>query len=559
MLFKDQRVKRPSKTKLFKRGSDKYVYHIEKTYKKNNIKHLAEKRVCIGKMVDNEYLIPNEKFEKYYPGIVIDKETIAPEFSDSVDVGTFTLIDSFLKSTSIGDILDEAFKDDSNLIKDLLSYILIKESCVFEHFPYWARKSIIFSNKIYSDSYISKLLKDDISIKQIEYFLNEWNKLNTDINDVYINVDSTNFNVTSDYDGLSDYGYAKDDKDKPQINLSYLSRADNNRPLSYDLYNGSINDTGEIIHLLNVFDKYNYSNIGFIFDRGYYSMDLVRYLKKNHYFFIMMLKDNYDYVQEIIESSRDELISSIDNYISEYELSYVSKKIDISKSKSDNVYCYVHVFYSSYSAANDKITLLNTIDTYEKEIKTIYETNKLATSESFTKYSKYFNFHYSKQGYLMSFEKNKPAIQSAISSLGYFAILTSKKLDSKEVLTIYRSRDSIEKLFRALKSSFEFDHPGVHYKSSLESKVFITFLAMILRNEISITLRKLNINDRKQFTFPYIINELNAIEASKHIDNTYSRRYALTAKQKKILSFYKLKEKDIEASISLLNNKSFKK
>ena len=117
-----------------------------------------------------------------------------------------------------------------------MSYILIKESCVFEHFPYWARKSIIYSSKIYSDSSISKLLKDDISIKQIEYFLQEWNKLNTDIIDVYINVDSTNFNVTSDFDGLSDFGYAEDDDNKPQINLSYLSRADNNRPLSYDLY-----------------------------------------------------------------------------------------------------------------------------------------------------------------------------------------------------------------------------------------------------------------------------------------------------------------------------------
>ena len=555
MLLKDQRVKRPSKTKLFQRGSDKYVYHIEKTYKKDSIKHLAEKRVCIGKMVDSEYLIPNEKFEKYYPGVVINKETVTPEFSDSVDVGTFSLIDSFMKSTSIGDILDETFDSDSSLIKDLISYILIKESCVFEHFPYWARKSVIYSNKIYSDSSISKLLKDNISIKQIEYFLNEWNKLNTDINDVYINVDSTNFNVTSDYDGLADYGYAKDDKDKLQINLSYLSRADNNRPLSYDLYNGSINDTGEIIHLLNVFNKYNYSNIGFIFDRGYYSLDLVKYLKKKGYFFIMMLKDNYDYVQDLIDKHKDELVSSIDNYISEYELSYVSKKVNISKSKTEKVYCYVHLFYNAYKAANDKIVLLNTVDTYEKEINTIYKTNKLATSESFTKYNKYFNFHYSKEGYLSSFEKNKTAIKNAISSLGYFAILTSKQVDSKEVISTYRSRDSIEKLFRALKTSFEFDHPGVHYKSSLESKVFITFLAMILRNEISITLSGLNINDRKQYTFPYIINELNAIEASKHINNIYSRRYALTAKQKKILSIYKLKEKDIEATISLLNTK----
>lgn len=555
MLLKDQKVKRPDKTKLFKRGSDKYVYHIEKKYKKDNTKHLAEKRVCIGKMIDNEYLIPNEKFERYYQGIEIEKEFSAPIFSDSVDVGTFSLINSFMASTSIGDILDETFDNKSSLIKDLVAYILIKESCVFEHFPYWARKSLIYSDRIYSDSYISKLLKDEISIKQIEYFLSEWNKLNKDINDVYINVDSTNFNVASDYDGLADFGYAKDDRDKPQINLSYLSRSDNNRPLSYELYNGSINDTGEVNHLLRVFNKFNYSNIGFIFDRGYYSIDLVKYLKKNDYFFIMMLKDNYDYVQEVIDKYKDELVSSVDNYISEYELSYVSKKVNISKNKNDKVFCYVHVFYNSLKAADDKVVFLNTIDTYEKEIQRIYESDKLATKESFTKYTRYFKFTYSKEGYLLSFEKDKTEIKKTMASLGYFALLTSKDMDSKDVISTYRSRDSIEKLFRALKSSFEFDHPGVHYKSSLESKVFITFIAMILRNEISINLRKLSINERKQFTFPYVINELNEIEATKGIDDAYRRRYALTAKQKKILSIYKLKEKDIESSISLLNNK----
>lgn len=555
MLLKDLKVLRPDKTKLFKRGNDKYVYHIDKTYKKSGVKYLAEKRVCVGKMIDDKYLIPNDNFEKYYPGVVIEKEVTAPVFSDCVDVGTFTLIDRFMKSLSIGDILDETFESKSSLIKDLVSYILVKESCVFEYYPYWARKSFIYSDKIYSDSYISKLLKDEISIKQIEYFLNEWNKLNTDINDVYINIDSTNFNVTSDYDGLADFGYAKDDKDKPQVNLSYLSRSDNNRPLSYELYNGSINDTGEIHHLLNIFNKFNYSNIGFIFDRGYYSIDLIKYLKKNNYFFIMMLKENYDYVQEVIDEYKDELTASIDNYISDYELSYVSKKVDVSKSKSESVYCYVHVFYNPLKAADDKVTLLNTIDTYEKEINRIYETDKLATSDTFSKYNKYFDFHYSKDGYLLSFEKNKTRIKKAISSLGYFALLSSKETDGKEVIKTYRSRDSIEKLFRALKTSFEFDHPGVHYKSSLESKVFITFLAMILRNEISISLRSLSINERKQYTFPYVINELNSIEATRGINNSYYRRYALTAKQKKILSIYKLKEKDIESTISQLNNK----
>lgn len=78
---------------------------------------------------------------------------------------------------------------------------------------------------------------------------------------------------------------------------------------------------------------------------------------------------------------------------------------------------------------------------------------------------------------------------------------------------------------------------------------------MILRNEISICLRSLSLNERKQYTFPYVINELNSIEATKSINGSYYRRYALTDKQKKILSIYKLKENDIESTISKLKNK----
>lgn len=38
--------------------------------------------------------------------------------------------------------------------------------------------------------------------------------------------------------------------------------------------------------------------------------------------------------------------------------------------------------------------------------------------------------------------------------LGYFAILTSKKMEASEALDIYRDRDATGKMFRALKSGW---------------------------------------------------------------------------------------------------------
>lgn len=76
-------------------------------------------------------------------------------------------------------------------------------------------------------------------------------------------------------------------------------------------------------------------------------------------------------------------------------------------------------------------------------------------------------------------------------------ILTSKKMEAAKALDIYRDRDSIEKMFRMLKSGMEFDHAGVQSRESLESKVFLTFIAAIVRNEIFHGTKELRLEDRR--------------------------------------------------------------
>lgn len=63
-------------------------------------------------------------------------------------------------------------------------------------------------------------------------------------------------------------------------------------------------------------------------------------------------------------------------------------------------------------------------------------------------------------------------------------LITSCEMDASKALDIYRGRDNIEKMFRSLKSGIDFNKARVHSTQSLQSKVFITFIAMIIRNEI---------------------------------------------------------------------------
>ena len=55
-------IKRPEGTKIYKQRECRYVYEVTgKEYKKDK-QYVVEKRVCIGKMIDDENMIPNDSF-----------------------------------------------------------------------------------------------------------------------------------------------------------------------------------------------------------------------------------------------------------------------------------------------------------------------------------------------------------------------------------------------------------------------------------------------------------------------------------------------------------------
>ena len=86
--------------------------------------------------------------------------------------------------------------------------------------------------------------------------------------------------------------------------------------------------------------------------------------------------------------------------------------------------------------------------------------------------------------YLISYKRNENVIQKKADRFRFFVIVTSKKMSAQEALDIYRNRDSVEKIFRMLKSGLEYDTFRVHSQSSLEGKTHVVFIAGIVRNHI---------------------------------------------------------------------------
>lgn len=155
--------------------------------------------------------------------------------------------------------------------------------------------------------------------------------------------------------------------------------------------------------------------------------------------------------------------------------------------------------------------------------------------EDLRAYEKHFKLEYDSNGYLQSYKRNE--IQKEIDRLGFFVIVTSKEMTSSDALDIYRKRDSVEKIFRMLKTGLEYDTFRIHSQNSLERKTYVMFIASIVRNYIFQGLKEISRKekDKKNYTVPVALGELEKVTVVKNSKDVYIRRYGLTAKQKKTM------------------------
>lgn len=122
---------------------------------------------------------------------------------------------------------------------------------------------------------------------------------------------------------------------------------------------------------------------------------------------------------------------------------------------------------------------------------------------------------------------------------GYVLFLTSDlKIRPIEALEIYRNKDVIEKHFNNLKNELDFFRIKTHINETTEGKIFVGFIALILRSyilnsseKVKVTLKKTNI------TIKEILLELEKIKVTKFAGDK-TTLMAITKTQKSILNAY---------------------
>ena len=527
-----------------------YVYYeYGRVYLKDK-KYNTPKRTCIGKRdpEHSEFMYPNEKFLKFFPRDILPIERKGSQRSGCLHIGAYLVIRKIISDYQLDVMMAKIIGKDAGLFLDLAAYSIITEDNAGQYYPDYAYNHALFTDDmtIYSDSKVSDFL-GEVTVDQRIQFLNEWNSLRDHREKIYISYDSTNKESQAGDIDLVELGHAKEGVETDIFNYAIAYDRNNREPLFYEAYPGSIVDISQLQYTLKKAKGYGYEHVGFILDRGYFGKENITFMDENGYDFVIMAKGMKSFVSELVLSVRGTFENDRRKSIRAYKVSGTTVKGKLYA--TDKEERYFHIYYDDGKKAAEREKLEEKIDRMGKKLKECMGEPIHPRGD----YLKYFDLIYWHEGQadekFMAARELADVINREIELCGYFVIVTSAKMTAEEALILYKSRDASEKTFRGDKSYLGAHCERVYSPESIDTKIFIGFVATIIRSWLYTLLKEETARmEKKQnfMTVPAAIGELEKIEMLRAADGEYILDYAVTATQKAILKAFDLTAENVQ-------------
>ena len=559
-MYLDFKVKIPSDSAGITRKKIKGTTYIYYSYEHNYSSekgYTVPKSTSIGKCTDDEpdLMYPNTNFLKFFPSEELPETKGGAHRSGCLRIGTYLVLRRIIAEYHLDEMIGNIIGKNSGLFLDLAVYSIIAENNAGQYYPDYAFNHPLFTDrmKIYSDSKVSAFI-NSITGDQSRAFLDEWNEKQDHSQKIYISYDSTNKNCQAGDIDFVEYGHPKEDTGAPVINYSVAYDRNNAKPLYYEDYPGSIVDVSQLQYMLEKAGGYGYENVGFILDRGYFSKENIHYMDKYGYEFVIMMKGMKELVKSLVLEVKGTFEEDRRYSIRDYKVSGITVKKQLYP--SDEKERYFHIFYNDRKRSSEHEAIEAKIDRMAECLHKHEGTKYEIKGSGFAKYFDLIYYNKGKKDEKFMYGRELcDVINEEIRLCVYFVIITSEKMTAAQALELYKSRDASEKLFRGDKSYLGNKGFRVHTSESVHAKIFIEFVALIIRSRFYTCLKEqMQKNGKKNYmTVPAAIRELEKIELIRQSDREYRMDYAVTATQKEILKAFNMTVANIRTQASVMN------
>jgi len=506
----------PEKKTTYKKAANGtvYVYYTLRAYRNKAGKPTSDE-VAIGKKDSTTgALIPNKRYFEIF------QETKIEAVPKSVrSCGNASALMEIAKQTGLLEVLGTCFPANWDQILACAFYILCEGNVMMYVEDWFDETKVSFTERM--DDVVCSKLFASITAEERTHFFTEWVKCRGEKE--YIAYDVSSISTYSRNIDIAEWGYNRDRDSLPQVNLGMYYGVTSHMPVYYDIYSGSIPDKTYLEFMMASAKDLGIQDVCFVMDCGFVTEDNFRCMHNAPFSFITAMPGQRLEALKLIDTNKGDIRKS-KNRLSEYEIYGIQRQVEMY-----GISLNAYIYFDSEKQAFDEKELYAHIEKLQAELKKMSHTKRVTK-----KYKDFFAVEEKPNSNALAFELDTNKVDERFERSGFFVLLGNKPgLSCGEVLKIYRDRDVIEKSFEQFKNRLDFKRMRTHWNKTTEGKMFVGFLALILR---SYMLRVIKGDPQtKHLTFDKVLIELKKIK-SVTLSDLSEMLIPLTKLQKTILS-----------------------
>ena len=449
---------------------EKYVYKYVEYFRNENGKP-RNKAKAIGKLdATSGKMQPNSNYYELF--------RVVPMLTDIEvwDYGYTYMVLYACREMGLLDCLLSAFGARAMDIVVMASYI-IREGGSMDGIDDWQQRNYFPDNNRLLASQSTSRMFGDMTIAQRKKFFSEWVKLT--LHACTVCYDVTSISSYAQNMASVERGYNRDGEKLAQFNLGLFCNENNKMPLYYNRYNGSLTDKTNLSYVLDNAKEVGIDRVKMVMDGGFWDENCLVGLQGLCEAYTVGLPIHLKESQQILANFGD----GIENY---------ANKIGI-----PHTYCIpfettvwgvkgkAFLYFDSLSHAHLTNEMSELIDRLGAELSGLkrFSKNKLK------RYSAYFSITKKDAGFEYSVDVGK--VEKIRRQKGFYLIFTTDmNAGAEETLQHYRAKDVTEKLFDQIKCGMDGNRIRTHNENTTDGKVFVTFIACIIRTFLLEKLRK---------------------------------------------------------------------
>lgn len=512
---------------LNKKTGVSYVYESVSYWDKEK-QQARSKQVCIGKIdpITGD-LIPSRRLQLATSVAAVQEKAPPSSFATAAIVGPSLILDILTERLGLEKILKSVFPEFHRQILTM-AYYLAAHGGPLSQCVSWTKTHEHPSSTPLESQRISEIL-GMITTGKKQTFMSAW--MDRILEDDFLCYDITSISSYSVLNEYIRYGHNRDREKLPQLNLAMLFGQKSSLPAYYHRIPGNITDVHTMHNLLETFKKLEVKNLLYVLDKGFYSKKNVDELLDRRDHFLISVPLNNRWVRDAIDGIIDTVHGPEGYRMVDDEALYVHSCLYPWGEGQRR--CYLHLYFNDLirSEAVNRFNrqLLDCMEELESgkpktEHQDIYDTYFVITTTPV-------------RGKKISY--NTEAVNQYISRYaGFQALLTTTFKEPLEALQVYRDKDIVEKCFDDLKNTLDMKRLRMHSIETVDGRLFVQFIALILMSELRRVMRESKLIER------YTVREL-LLEMDPLTKIRYEGKYGLiltevTKPQREILALLKI-------------------